>query len=195
MESRLVEMAKDLQLPALEHSTRSVAALSGLPFRSTRPVPRRLTGLSNPRIKRSKNGLPGPRTTLDSSLTLTAKLLDQHRLPVDVRACASRSSVALPWRLMAIPAAPSFWRRPKGEVAAVFNELECYGGPLDGQTIRLRAGQFEVIVPSSPPAAGSVRRFAVYSVRRLRARRRLSSGSLERPVYVLMYTGEEWRVA
>jgi hypothetical protein len=150
--------------------------------------------LSNPRIKRSRNGLPGPGAALDSTSTLTAKLLDQQRLPVGVRAYAGLTNLALPWRLMTITAAPRSWRRPKGEVAVVFNELECYGGPLDGQTIRLRAGQFEVIVPSSPPAAGSVRRFAVYSVRRLRSRRRLSSGALERPIYVLMYTGEEWRV-
>ena len=76
-----------------------------------------------------------------------------------------------------------------------FNELECYGGPLDGQTIRLRAGQFEVVVPTSAPATGSVRRFAVYAVRRIRSRRRPSSGAIERPLYVLVFTGEEWRVA
>ena len=81
------------------------------------------------------------------------------------------------------------------EVSLVFNELECYGGPLDGQTIRLRAGQFEVMVPFSGPGAGSARRFAVYSVRRIRSRRPSSAGALERPVYVLVFTGEEWRVA
>ena len=29
----------------------------------------------------------------------------------------------------------------------MYNELECYGGPLDGQAVRLRAGQYEVMVP------------------------------------------------
>jgi hypothetical protein len=77
----------------------------------------------------------------------------------------------------------------------MYNELECYGGPLDGQTIRLRAGQFEVMVPFSGPEPGGVRRFAVYSVRRRRPLRRTSSGAIERPVYVLVFTGEEWRVA
>ena len=77
----------------------------------------------------------------------------------------------------------------------MFNELECYGGPLDGQTIRLRAGQFEVMVPCSGPEGGTVRRFAVYSVRRMRSRRPSSSGAIERPVYVLVFAGEEWRVA
>ena len=78
----------------------------------------------------------------------------------------------------------------------MFNELECYGGPLDGQTVRLRAGQYEVMVPLSPPPAGGVRRFAVYTVRRRRAAARAaSSGVIERPCYVLLFTGEEWRVA
>jgi hypothetical protein len=77
----------------------------------------------------------------------------------------------------------------------VYNELECYGGPLDGQTIRLRAGQFEVMVPFSGRGPGTVRRFAVYSVRRTRSRRRSGTGVIERPAYVLVFTGEEWRVA
>jgi hypothetical protein len=77
----------------------------------------------------------------------------------------------------------------------VYNELECYGGPLDGQTVRLRVGQYEVMVPFSTQVGG-VRRFAVYSVRRMRgARRSSSSGVIERPLYVLMFTGEEWQVA
>jgi hypothetical protein len=77
----------------------------------------------------------------------------------------------------------------------VYNELECYGGPLDGQTVRLRAGQYEVMVPFSATAAGGVRRFAVYSVRRRRAPRPSGSGVIERPLYVLVFVGEEWRVA
>jgi hypothetical protein len=78
----------------------------------------------------------------------------------------------------------------------VYNELECFGGPLDGQAVRLRAGQYEVMVPFSTPPAGGVRRFAVYSVRRRRgAPRPSSSGVIERPPYVLVFTGEEWRVA
>jgi hypothetical protein len=78
----------------------------------------------------------------------------------------------------------------------VYNELECYGGPLDGQTVRLRAGQYEFMIPFSAAAAGGARRFAVYSVRRKRgAPRPSSSGAIERPLYVLMFTGEEWRVA
>ena len=75
------------------------------------------------------------------------------------------------------------------------NEMECYGGPLDGQTVRLRAGQYEVMVPLSPPPEGGVRRFAVYSVRRRRAPRRSGSGVIERPIYVLLFTGENWGVA
>ena len=76
------------------------------------------------------------------------------------------------------------------------NELECYGGPLDGQTVRLRAGQYEVMIPYSTPASGGARRFAVYSVRRKRgAARPSNSGSIQRPLYVLMFIGEEWRVA
>jgi hypothetical protein len=77
----------------------------------------------------------------------------------------------------------------------VYNELECYGGPLDGQTVRLRTGQYEVMVPFSG-AAGGVRRFAVYSVRRRRGASWPSgTGVIERPLYVLVFTGEEWRVA
>jgi len=78
----------------------------------------------------------------------------------------------------------------------VYNELECLGGPLDGQTVRLRAGQYEVMVPFSGPAAGGARRFAVYSVRRRRrAPRPSASGVIQRPLYVLAFIGEEWRVA
>jgi hypothetical protein len=78
----------------------------------------------------------------------------------------------------------------------VYNELECYGGPLDGQTVRLRAGQYEVMIPFSARAADGARRFAVYALRRKRAAPRTSgSGAIERPFYVLMFTGEEWRVA
>jgi hypothetical protein len=78
----------------------------------------------------------------------------------------------------------------------VYNELECYGGPLDGQAVRLRAGQYEVMVPFSGAVAGGVRRFAVYSVRRSRRAPRASgSGVIERPLYVLVFMGEEWRVA
>ena len=76
------------------------------------------------------------------------------------------------------------------------NELECYGGPLDGQIVRLRAGQYEVMVPFSGAVAGGARRFAVYSVRRRRRIRRASaSGVIERPLYALVFVGEEWRVA
>jgi hypothetical protein len=83
----------------------------------------------------------------------------------------------------------------KVEGRPVYNELECYGGPLDGQTMRLRVGQYEVMVPFSTQAGG-VRRFAVYSVRKVRgARRSSNSGVIERPLYVLMFTGEEWQVA
>ena len=78
----------------------------------------------------------------------------------------------------------------------MYNELECYGGPLDGQEVRLRAGQYEVMVPFSGAVAGGARRFAVYSVRRIRAATRASgSGVIERPRYVLVFMGEEWRVA
>jgi len=78
----------------------------------------------------------------------------------------------------------------------VYNELECYGGPLDGQTVRLRAGQHEVMIPFAARSAAGVRRFAVYSVRRKRVALRPSrSGAIERPPYVLMFIGEEWRVA
>ena len=78
----------------------------------------------------------------------------------------------------------------------MYNELECYGGPLDGQTVRLRAGQYEVMVPFSGAAGGGARRFAVYSVRRRRRTPRPSaSGVIERPVYALVFVGEEWRVA
>ena len=88
-----------------------------------------------------------------------------------------------------------FSRQLSVEVFLVYNELECYGGPLDGQTIRLRAGQFEVMVPFSGPGSGSARRFAVYSVRRRRSQRRSGAGVIERPAYLLVFTGEEWRVA
>ena len=78
----------------------------------------------------------------------------------------------------------------------MYNELECYGGPLDGQAVRLRAGQYEVMVPFTGTVAGGARRFAVYSVRRKRgAARRSGSGVIERPPYVLVFMGEEWRVA
>ena len=78
----------------------------------------------------------------------------------------------------------------------MYNELECYGGPLDGQRVRLRAGQYEIMVPLSPPPAGGVRRFAVYSVRRSRIAARPSDASvIERRPYVLVFTGEEWGVA
>ena len=76
----------------------------------------------------------------------------------------------------------------------MYNELECYGGPLDGQTVRLRVGQYEVMVPFSG-SAGGVRRFAVYTVQRRRRARTSHSGVIERPLYVLVFTGEEWRVA
>jgi hypothetical protein len=78
----------------------------------------------------------------------------------------------------------------------VYNELECYGGPVDGQTVRLRAGQYEFMIPFSAAVTGGARRFAVYSVRRKRgALRPSNSGSIQRPLYVLMFIGEEWRVA
>ena len=78
----------------------------------------------------------------------------------------------------------------------MYNEIECYGGPLDGQAVRLRAGQYEVMVPFTGAAASGVRRFAVYSVRRRRVTARASgSGVIERPTYVLVFMGEEWRVA
>jgi hypothetical protein len=81
-----------------------------------------------------------------------------------------------------------------GRGVPVKNELvECWGGPLDGQAVRLRPGQYELSVPlQASPASESRRRYAVYSVRK----KRLRSGHVrERVVRVLMFAGEEWRVA
>ena len=69
-------------------------------------------------------------------------------------------------------------------------QLECYGGPLDGQVIRLRPGQNEILVPYSTSGSEGPRRFAVYSVRR--TRRVSRSGQIARPVYVLFFRGEEF---
>lgn len=77
------------------------------------------------------------------------------------------------------------------------NELECCGGPLDGQTVRLRPGQYELSVPfpDSPGESQGQRRYAVYSVRKRRLVLRAAGGvPRERLIHVLMYTGEEWRV-
>jgi hypothetical protein len=77
----------------------------------------------------------------------------------------------------------------------MYSELECYGGPLDGQMVRLRPGQYELMIPFSRPAAGGARRFAVYLVQRKVTCRRSGAGHIDRPLYVLMFSGEEWRVA
>lgn len=77
------------------------------------------------------------------------------------------------------------------------NELECCGGPLDGQTVRLRPGQYELSVPfpDSLEESRGLRRYAVYSVRKRRLGVRAAGGvPRERLIHVLMYTGEEWRV-
>ena len=71
--------------------------------------------------------------------------------------------------------------------------VECWGGPLDGQAVRLRPGQYELSVPlQSSTGSQGRRRYAVYSVRKKRLRSRQVK---ERVVRVLMYAGEEWRVA
>ena len=75
------------------------------------------------------------------------------------------------------------------------NELECWGGPLDGLAVRLQPGQYEVSLPLEPLTdSKGVRRYAVYSVRK----KRLRSGSRHvvrvRVLHVLVYAGEEWRV-
>ena len=74
------------------------------------------------------------------------------------------------------------------------NELvECWGGPLDGQAVRLRPGQYELSVPLQPsPGSENRRRYAVYSVRKKRLR---GSHVRERVIRVLMFAGEEWRGA
>ena len=69
-------------------------------------------------------------------------------------------------------------------------QMECYGGPLDGQIIRLRPGQNEILVPYSTPPGAGPRRFAVYAVRR--TQRSPRSGQVARPVYVLFFLGEEF---
>jgi hypothetical protein len=78
----------------------------------------------------------------------------------------------------------------------VLRELECWGGPLDGQTVRLRPGQYELAVPLRPsPTPRSVRRVAVYSVRKMRFMLRKTGGArTERLHHVLVFAGEEWRV-
>lgn len=78
------------------------------------------------------------------------------------------------------------------------HELECCGGPLDGQTVRLRPGQYELTVPfqDSPAGAQGLRRCAVYSVRKRRLTVRGAGGVLrERLIHVLLFSGEEWRDA
>jgi hypothetical protein len=77
----------------------------------------------------------------------------------------------------------------------VYSELECYGGPLDGQVVRIHPGQAEVTIAFSTRPADGVRRFAVYAVQRKAGPRRSSTGHITPPVYVLVFTGEEWRVA
>jgi hypothetical protein len=76
------------------------------------------------------------------------------------------------------------------------SELECWGGPLDGQTVRLRAGQYELAVPLlASPAPGGVRRVAVYCVRKMRLMLRKPGGArVERLHYLLVFAGEEWRI-
>jgi hypothetical protein len=79
----------------------------------------------------------------------------------------------------------------------VLSELECWGGPLDGQTVRLRPGQYDLAVPLLPsPAPGGARRVAVYSVRKMRLMMRGPGGTcIARLHYVLLFAGEEWRVS
>lgn len=76
------------------------------------------------------------------------------------------------------------------------NELECWGGPLDGLAVRLRPGQYKVSLPLEPLTdSRGVRRYAVYSVRKKRLRYGSRHGVLrERVLHLLVYTGEEWRV-
>lgn len=146
----------------------------------------------------------------------------QKRFTGGARAVAVVPSVALPWHVcrpsriesamarssrqapdlcagvarLRSESRPHSSRHAQVEEYLVYNELECYGGPLDGQTVRLRTGQFEVMIPFSARAAGGARRFAVYSIRRKRVAPRPSSpGAIDRPLYVLMFIGEEWRVS
>jgi hypothetical protein len=94
------------------------------------------------------------------------------------------------------PACHSKSVRFRLEEYRVFNELECWGGPLDGQTVRLRPGQYELAVPLLPsPGARGVRRVAVYSVRKMRLMLRAPGGArTARLHHVLVFAGEEWRV-
>jgi hypothetical protein len=94
------------------------------------------------------------------------------------------------------PACHSKSVRFRLEEYRVFNELECWGGPLDGQTVRLRPGQYELAVPLLPsPTPRGVRRVAVYSVRKMRLMLRGPGGArTARLHHVLVFAGEEWRV-
>jgi len=78
----------------------------------------------------------------------------------------------------------------------VLSELECWGGPLDGQTVRLRPGQYELTVPLLPsPGLRGVRRVAVYCVGKVRLMLRKPGGArTERLHHLLVFAGEEWRV-
>jgi hypothetical protein len=77
------------------------------------------------------------------------------------------------------------------------SELECWGGPLDGQTVRLRPGQYELAVPLRPsPEHRGVRRVAVYCVKTMRLMLRKPGGArVERLQYLLVFSGEEWRIS
>ena len=78
----------------------------------------------------------------------------------------------------------------------MLSELECWGGPLDGQTVRLRPGQYELAVPLLPsPAPRGVRRVAVYCVKNMHLMLRKPGGArVERLHYLLVFAGEEWRI-
>jgi hypothetical protein len=93
-----------------------------------------------------------------------------------------------------LPQVERFWSRR--EEYRVLSELECWGGPLDGQTVRLRPGQYELAVPLLPSAGPrGVRRVAVYCVGKMLLMLRKPGGArTERLQYLLVFAGEEWRV-
>lgn len=76
-------------------------------------------------------------------------------------------------------------------------ELECWGGPLDGEVVRLRPGQFEVTVPFAAVTAvlSGVRRVGLYRIGKKGVQRvSADGGRTVRTQHVLLYWGEEWRV-
>jgi hypothetical protein len=76
-------------------------------------------------------------------------------------------------------------------------ELECWGGPLDGERVHLRPGQYELYIPVVLPAGSLVgpRRFAIYRVGRKGLQFREAGGTrLTRTMQLLLYCGEEWRI-